>query len=110
MVVRCCPDGPCATLSSDNAVTFPPSGYVVNRQLFGGVVRLELMGTAEVAALLCVSRQRVLKIAAEPHDDTGFPEPLAVLSMGKVWDGSQVRNWAKGYTPRTRRDPPPSDR
>lgn len=65
---------------------------------------LELMGTAEIAALLGVSRQRVLKIAAEAAAETGFPEPLAVLSMGKVWDGSAVRTWAAGYTPRTRRD------
>lgn len=50
----------------------------------------DLMGTAEIAALLGVSRQRVLKLAE--RDD--FPRPLAVLSMGKVWRGSQVRQWA----------------
>ncbi|MDP9459351.1 MAG: DNA-binding protein [Actinomycetota bacterium] len=59
----------------------------------------ELMGTAEVAALLGVSRQRVLKLAERPD----FPSPLAVLSMGKVWDGARVREWAADYTPRTRR-------
>lgn len=61
------------------------------------------MGTAEAAALLGISRQRVLKLA-EHSPGNGFPEPLAVLSMGKVWDGARVRAWAAGYTPRTRRD------
>lgn len=57
----------------------------------------ELMGTAEVAALLGVSRQRVLQLLA---DDTTFPPPAAVLKMGKVWDAEVVRRWAQGYTPR----------
>jgi predicted DNA-binding transcriptional regulator AlpA len=49
------------------------------------------MGTAEVAALLGgVSRQRVLQLAQQ----AGFPEPIAVLSMGKVWDSDDVRRWA----------------
>lgn len=60
------------------------------------------MGTAEVAALLGISRQRVLKLA-DPEADNGFPEPLAVLSMGKVWDGAAIRKWAEGYTPRSKR-------
>ena len=50
----------------------------------------ELMGTAAVAALLGVSRQRVLQLAQQP----GLPEPVAVLSMGKVWRASTVRAWA----------------
>jgi predicted DNA-binding transcriptional regulator AlpA len=50
------------------------------------------MGTAEVAALLGgVSRQRVLQLAQQ----AGFPEPIAVLSMGKVWDSDDVRRWAE---------------
>lgn len=50
----------------------------------------DLMGTAEVAALLRLSRQRVLKLAQGP----GFPRPLAVLTMGKVWRGEDIRRWA----------------
>jgi len=50
----------------------------------------DLMGTSEVAALLGVSRQRVLMIAQQP----GFPKPLAVLKMGNVWRGADVRAWA----------------
>ena len=50
----------------------------------------DLMGTSEVAALLGISRQRVLVIARQP----GFPKPLAVLKMGNVWRGAEVRAWA----------------
>lgn len=49
----------------------------------------DLMGTAEVAAYLGVTRQRVLQLAKTE----GFPEPLVVLSMGKVWDGTKIREW-----------------
>ena len=66
------------------------------------------MGTAEIAALLGITRQRVLKLA-EQADRTGFPEPLAVLSMGKVWDAAEVRKWATGYVPRARKAGPASE-
>jgi len=52
----------------------------------------DLMGTAEVALLLGVSRQRVLQLLNERN---GFPEPVAVLKMGKVWAGPEVRRWAQ---------------
>jgi len=55
----------------------------------------ELMGTAEVALLLGVSRQRVLQLASR----AGFPEPVAVLRMGNVWRGAEVREWAEGRKP-----------
>lgn len=51
--------------------------------------RLELMGTAEVAALLGVSRQRVQQLASRPD----FPRPAAVLTMGTVWRGGEIRRW-----------------
>ncbi len=51
---------------------------------------VELMGTSEVAALLGISRQRVLVIAQQP----GFPQPLAVLKMGNVWRGRDIQAWA----------------
>ncbi len=56
----------------------------------------DLMGTSEVAALLGISRQRVLVIARQP----GFPKPLAVLKMGNVWRGSDVRIWLAARSPR----------
>ena len=60
------------------------------------------MGAAEIAALLGISRQRVLKLAdnrAANRAGDAFPDALAELSMGKVWDGTEVRKWAAGYAP-----------
>lgn len=67
-------------------------------------MRPELMGTTEIAAMLGISRQRVHKLTADA-ETTKFPEPLATLSMGKVWDAADIRKWAKTYAPRTRREP-----
>lgn len=41
--------------------------------------------------MLGVNRQRVSQLAARPD----FPEPLAVLAMGKVWAAADVEKWAK---------------
>ena len=60
---------------------------------------VHLMGAAEIGRLLGVSRQRVQQLV----NTSGFPAPLAVLDMGKVWDGAQIREWAKTYEPRTRK-------
>ena len=54
---------------------------------------IELMGTSEVAALLGLSRQRVLKIA----ERADFPRPLAVLKMGNVWRGDDIRHWVSEH-------------
>ena len=54
----------------------------------------DLMGTSEVAALLGISRQRVLVIARHPD----FPKPLVVLKMGNIWRGRDVRTWAATRT------------
>lgn len=50
----------------------------------------ELMGAAEVAALLGVSRQRVNQLV----HTTGFPEPIAHLDAGRIWLGIDIRAWA----------------
>lgn len=52
--------------------------------------RLDLWGTAEIAAHLGVSRQRVQQLSVRP----GFPEPAAVLALGKVWHAADVRGWS----------------
>lgn len=49
-----------------------------------------VLGAAEIAELLGVSRQRVQQLTGKP----GFPEPFAHLSMGKVWRTSDVLAWA----------------
>lgn len=55
----------------------------------------ELMGSAEIASLLGVSRQRVQQLVNTP----GFPAPVATLAMGKVWPGQAVRKWAQTRKP-----------
>jgi len=50
---------------------------------------IELVGTAEVALMLGVTRQRVLQLARTE----GFPLPVARLSMGNVWLAGDIRTW-----------------
>lgn len=49
------------------------------------------MGTAEVAKLLGVSRQRVNQLS---HRED-FPEPLARLAATPVWRTSDIERWAR---------------
>jgi prophage regulatory protein len=57
---------------------------------------MHLMGAAEIGARLGgISRQRVQQIVSRP----GFPKPLAVLSMGKVWDAEDVEKWIRENRP-----------
>lgn len=51
---------------------------------------MNLVGVAEVADLLQVSRQRVHQLAAA----TGFPKPVAVLSAGLIWHRRDIERWA----------------
>jgi predicted DNA-binding transcriptional regulator AlpA len=50
-----------------------------------------LVGAAEIAELLGVSRQRVQQLIS--RDD--FPQPEVVLAMGKVWLRADVIAWAR---------------
>lgn len=54
---------------------------------------LDIMGVQEIADLLGVSRARADQLSRQK----GFPEPVALLSRGRqrVWDGTEVRAWAK---------------
>ncbi|WP_255251209.1 AlpA family transcriptional regulator [Mycobacterium avium] len=49
-----------------------------------------LMGSAEIAKFLNISRQRVTQLQAEPD----FPDQLADLTMGKVYSWREVTRWA----------------
>ncbi|HEX7322029.1 MAG TPA: hypothetical protein VF299_03705 [Mycobacterium sp.] len=53
----------------------------------------ELMSTAEIAAELRVTRQRVYQL----RDLAAFPEPLADLRAGAVWDAAAVRKFAQEW-------------
>lgn len=50
---------------------------------------MRLGGVSEVAAELEVSSQRISQLRRTP----GFPEPIAELSAGPVWDLDQVVRW-----------------
>lgn len=50
-----------------------------------------LVGIAEIAEMLGVSRQRVHKIV-QTHED--FPAPEADLTAGRIWKRSEVIQWA----------------
>ncbi|MGN9892632.1 helix-turn-helix transcriptional regulator [Micromonospora sp. L31] len=60
---------------------------------------MELVGVSEIREMLGgVSRQRASVIANQRN----FPEPIAVLAMGKVWRKSDVEKWIKQHRPDSR--------
>lgn len=56
----------------------------------------QLVGVAEIAAMLGVSRQRVNQLV----HSTDFPEPEAELSAGRIWARDAVEAWATSHPPR----------
>ncbi|MBM0260220.1 hypothetical protein [Micromonospora sp. 4G55] len=57
---------------------------------------MELVGVSEIREMLGgVSRQRASVIANQRN----FPEPIAVLAMGKIWRKSDVEKWIKQHRP-----------
>lgn len=56
-----------------------------------------LVGAAEIAQMLGVSRQRVYQIA-ETYDD--FPPPEVDLASGRVWKRATVEAWIKKHPDR----------
>ena len=53
-----------------------------------------LVGVAEIAEMLGVSRQRVNAIL---KTDPSFPRPEAELSAGRIWLRSAIVDWAKAH-------------
>jgi prophage regulatory protein len=56
-----------------------------------------LMGSAEVAGRLGLTRQRIGQLAAA-YDD--WPAPVAVLASGKVWDAADIEGWLERHPER----------
>lgn len=54
-----------------------------------------LMGTAEIALRLGVTRQRVQQIVSRAD----FPKPDHELIMGKVWRTEDVEAWISAHRP-----------
>jgi predicted DNA-binding transcriptional regulator AlpA len=57
--------------------------------------KLRVMGAAEIADRLRVSRQRVYQITSRK----GFPDPIAHLAMGQVWDTEDIETWVAENRP-----------
>lgn len=55
------------------------------------VTTLDLVGLAEIGAMLGVSRQRVDQLARSK----GFPDPVATISAGRIWLREEVERWAE---------------
>ena len=64
---------------------------LVTCQDYDHAVESELVGAAEIAALLGVSRQRVDQLSR--HQD--FPEPLTELASGRIWTRQSIEEWAR---------------
>jgi prophage regulatory protein len=62
-----------------------------------------LVGLAEIAAMLGVTRQRAGQLARD-YDD--FPKPVAELASGRIWERAAVEAWAKKHPLRRPGRPP----
>lgn len=56
----------------------------------------DLVGTAEIARLLRLTRQRVQQLTRR---DESFPAPVAKLSAGWIWRKADVEQWARDHRP-----------
>lgn len=54
-------------------------------------MRLDLMGTTEIAERLGVSRQRADQLSRTD----GFPEPVAEIAAGRIWLREEVEQWGR---------------
>jgi prophage regulatory protein len=55
-------------------------------------VSLELVGVAEVAAMLGLTTQRIDQLARR---DPNFPSPVAELAAGRIWSRADIVTWAR---------------
>lgn len=62
--------------------------------------KLRVMGAAEIADRLHVTRQRAYQITARRD----FPEPIAHLAMGQVWETKDVEAWIREKRPELAED------
>ena len=59
-------------------------------------MQIELVGTAEVAAMLGVSPQQVHRLAKRQD----FPAPVAELHAGRIWVNADIDAWAREHADR----------
>jgi hypothetical protein len=56
---------------------------------------LDIVGSKEAAEILGINPRNLLPTP-------GLPEPVAVLAATKVWDGAEIRAFAREYEQRRR--------
>ena len=54
--------------------------------------QLDLAGLTEIADMLDLTRQRVDQIV---RTDPTFPEPVAVITAGRIWRRADIERWAR---------------
>ena len=62
------------------------------RRKYGRPVPEKIVGTAEAAKLLRVSRQRIFQLLDEDPD---FPDPLGILANRRVWFAKDIVAYGK---------------
>ncbi len=69
---------------------------LLRQELAGMVVLMtsHLAGLSEIATMLGVSRQRAGQIVGD-YDD--FPQPVAELASGRIWETVAVDAWAQAH-------------
>ena len=68
-----------------------------NNRIVNITMAAPVMGLQEVADILGVSHQRADQIANSYED---FPEPLAVLAVGRIWSRDAVEQWVSAHPTR----------
>jgi len=53
----------------------------------------DLVGATEIASRIGVKRPQVVHEWRKRHSE--FPEPVATLSNGLIWDWREVEHWAR---------------
>lgn len=70
--------------------------YVQFVRSYGGRVgELRLLASQEVQEMLGVSRTRAYQIT----NSKSFPDPVAVLSVGRIWRAEDVERWIRDHRP-----------
>ncbi|MFF5070670.1 helix-turn-helix transcriptional regulator [Micromonospora olivasterospora] len=57
--------------------------------------KLRLVASQEVQEMLRVSRTRAYQIT----NSKTFPDPVAVLSVGRIWRAEDVERWIRDHRP-----------
>lgn len=63
----------------------------VDNSTLAEMAKVDLVGAAEVARLLGVTRQRVDALA---RTHASFPEPAATIAAGRIWLRQDIEEWA----------------